>query len=384
MHWKENWNGKQNVIVVGGGHAGALVARNLSGTLDPQKYNLILVNERPFAVHLLAGARMTVSEEGDYERFALMSYDKLFINGNGRLVVDRVTGIDEKVPGEGGEIILESGGRIQYAALILACGFLWSGPLDFPYTREDMHAHLLHWRKRYEQADHVVLIGGGAVGIETAGELRDIYPNKKITIVQADDMLLNATYPEKYRKDMERRCKARRIDMVFSELTDYIPDHGTVGLITRSGMSIPTADMIVPTFGPRPNTAWIASLGPDALDERRLVKVKPTFEVVGHPGVFAVGDVTDWNEQKQGMKYPVHAEICSANVFSFLEGQPQTRKYKGSTEIILIPLGRNKGAAYFDVLWGIVLGNWFVRWIKSKDLLVHSTRKDRGLSPADR
>ena len=165
MHWKENWNGKKNVIVVGGGHAGALVARNLSGMLDPRKYNLILVNERPFGLPLLAGARMTISEEGDYERLALMSYDKLFINGNGRLVVDRVSAIDEKARGEGGDVVLESGGRIPYAALILACGFLWSGPLDFPYTREDMHDHVAHWRKRYEEADHIVLIGGGAVGI---------------------------------------------------------------------------------------------------------------------------------------------------------------------------------------------------------------------------
>lgn len=139
---------------------------------------------------------------------------------------------------------------------------------------------------------------------------------------------------------MERRCNARRIELVFSELTDYIPQFGTVGLTTRSGMSIPTADLIVPTFGPRPNTAWIATLGPDVLDQRRLVRVKPTFEVVGHPGVFAVGDITDWNEQKQGMKYPLHAEICAPNVLSFLDGRPQTRTYKGSTEIILIPLGR--------------------------------------------
>lgn len=156
-------------------------------------------------------------------------------------------------------------------------------------------------------------------------------------------MLLNATYPEKFRKDMERRCTARRIELVFSELTDYIPEYGTVGLTTRSGMSIPTADLIVPTFGPRPNTAWIASLGPDVLDARRLVKVKPTFEVVGHPGVFAVGDITDWNEQKQGMKYPLHAEICAPNVHNFLERRPQTRTYRGTTEIILIPLGRVSG-----------------------------------------
>ncbi|CCM01829.1 uncharacterized protein FIBRA_03897 [Fibroporia radiculosa] len=352
---------KRNVVIVGGGYAGALLARSLSGSLNPHKYNLILINERPFAIHLLAGARMTVSEEGNFEHLAVMPYDNLFINGNGRVVVGRVTEIEETAKGKGGWVVLQS------------------GPLDFPYSRQEMHEHIQYWRRMYERANHIVLIGGGAVGIETAGELRDVYPNKKITIVQADDMLLNPTYPTKYRKDIEKRVRARKIDMVFSELTDYIPQYGTMGLTTRSGMSLPTADLIVPTFGPRPNTKWIASLGPDVLDERRLVKVEPTFEVVNHPGVFAIGDITDCNEQKQALKYTTHATVAAANILSFLEGRPRTKKYKGSTEIILIPIGKRRGSAYFDILWGIVLGDWFVRWLKGGDLVVNQTRRDRGL-----
>lgn len=268
---------------------------------------------------------------------------------------------------------------MEYALLVLACGFLWSGPLDFPFGPEDMQHHIAYWRKMYEQAQHIVLIGGGAVGIETAGEIRDVYPNKKITIVQADDMLLNATYPERYRRDIERRSRARGIEMVFSELTDYIPEYGTVGITTRSGMSFPTADLIVPTFGPRPNTSWIASLGPEVLDERGLVRVEPTFEVVGHPGVFTIGDITNCNEQKQAQKCPKHVEIAAPNILSFLEGRRMTRTYKGTTEIILIPLGRNRGCAYLDYLWGIIMGDWFVRLFKSKDLFVNQTRQERGL-----
>jgi len=197
--------------------------------------------------------------------------------------------------------------------------------------------------------------------------------------VQADNMLLNATYPEKFRRDIERRARARDIDMVFSELTDYIPEYGTIGLTTRSGMSFPTADLVVPTFGPRPNTAWIASLGSEVLDPRRLVRVEPTFEVVDHPGVFAVGDITDCNEQKQAQKYPNHVEVVAPNIVNFLEGRPQTKTYKGSTEIILIPLGRNRGSAYLDFLWGLIMGDWFVRFLKGKDLFVNQARKDRGL-----
>ncbi|KZT07513.1 FAD/NAD(P)-binding domain-containing protein [Laetiporus sulphureus 93-53] len=371
---------KSNVVIVGGGHAGAHLARSLSGTLDPSRYNLILVNERPFAIHLLAGARMTVTTEGNIDSLALIPYDKLFINGNGRLVVDRVTAIEETAPGQGRVLVLQSGERLPYAVVVLACGFSWSGPLDFPYSHEDMRAHLANWRKRYARAQHVVLIGGGAVGIETAGELRDMYPDKKITIVQADTMLLNATYPEKYRREVERRVRARNIDCVFSELTDYVPEYAGIGLTTRSGMALPTADLIVPTFGPRPNTAWIASLGADVLDERGLVRIEPTFEVVGHPGVFAIGDITDCNEQKQAQKYPAHVAVAVPNIMSYLEGRPLTKTYKGSMEIILIPIGKNRGVAYYDLLWGVIVGDWFVRWLKGKDLFVKKTRRARGLA----
>lgn len=37
-------------------------------------------------------------------------------------------------------------------------------------------AHLSQWRSKFEAAQDIVIAGGGAVGIETAGEIKDIYP----------------------------------------------------------------------------------------------------------------------------------------------------------------------------------------------------------------
>ncbi|PCH40529.1 FAD/NAD(P)-binding domain-containing protein [Wolfiporia cocos MD-104 SS10] len=366
---------KQNVVVVGGGFVGSLLARALSAKLDPARYTLILINERPYMIQLIAGARMIVSDTDRLEDTALIPYDKLFVNGNGQFYQGRVEQIDEA----GSAVVLKNGERISYAALILATGSTWSGPLDFPEAGADVQAHIREWRDKVERAKDIFIVGGGAVGIEYAGEIRDIFPDKKITIIHSSDMLLNSTYPDKYRRDIARRCRAIGVKLVFGEYVDQFPAPGTVGLTTRRGTSYRSADLVIPAFGARPNTRFIASLGADALAESGCVKVHPTLEVQGHPGVFALGDIIEWHEQKQAAKGGAHVPIVVENVLSFLARRPLAKQYKGSIEMILIPLGKSGGSAYLDILWGITLGAWFARMVKGKDLFVPKSRKDRGL-----
>lgn len=66
-----------------------------------------------------------------------------------------------------------------------------------------------------------------------------------MTIVHSGSMLLSAVYPDKFRKDIERRCRAQGIDVVLGEYVDQIPASGTTGLTTRSGRTFTTADLVV-------------------------------------------------------------------------------------------------------------------------------------------
>ena len=70
------------------------------------------------------------------------------------------------------------------------------------------------------------------------------------------------------------------------------------------------------------------------------MRVNEFLEVRGHPGVFALGDIIDWPEQKQAVKAMAHSLIVATNVTSFLDGKPLKKVYKGSTEMILVPLGK--------------------------------------------
>ncbi|TFY61225.1 hypothetical protein EVJ58_g4643 [Rhodofomes roseus] len=372
---------KQTVVVLGGGWTGSLAARRLSAELDPRKYELILINDRPYAINLIAGARMTSTtvDNLDTKDKGLLAYDKLFQNGNGSVKVARAVAVEEdKESGKGGWVVLEGDEKVRWDALVVATGSAWQGPLAFP-DEEKLPAHVQQWRERVKGASDIYVVGGGAVGIEFAGEINEAYPDKKVTIIHSGSKLLTSVYPDKYRNDIEKKARARGINIVFNEYVDEIPQPGVQGLTTRKGTRFDTADLVIPAFGSRPNTAVVASLTPSPISSNGSLKVNPTLEVQGHPGIFAVGDVVDWDEQKQAAKGANHLGIAVPNVVSYVEGKPLKKVYKGSPELILIPLGKTGGSAYLGFLWGIMLGDWASRTLKGKDLFVSQSRKDRGL-----
>lgn len=153
---------KKNIVVVGGGYGNIHVVQHISKKLDHTRYNLILLNPRPYYVHLIAGLRLTVTDAGKLEDTALIPYDKLpgvtFVQG-------KVASIDETAPGKGGVLVLEDGEHLDYAVLVLGTGSRWSGPLDFADSAEQVREQIKSWREKFAKAKNVVIAGGGAVGI---------------------------------------------------------------------------------------------------------------------------------------------------------------------------------------------------------------------------
>ncbi|KAI0365682.1 FAD/NAD(P)-binding domain-containing protein [Pilatotrama ljubarskyi] len=369
---------RKHVVIVGGGVAGALIARMLSSKLDPSRHALTLVNNRPCFIHLTASARMVVTPEGSLEERAVIPLDRIF-PGLGQLKIAKVVSIVEAAPGKGGEVVLEDGERIPYDVLVLATGNSWPGPLHFPDAVEDLRLHVSDWRHRFQEAKHIVIVGGGAVGIETAGEVKEEWPDKKVTLVHSDKQLLNDAYPEKFRRDLERRVRARGIKVLLGDRADTLPD-GVTGLTTKSGTHIPDADLVVQAYGARPNTKFVTTLDPDVVTPYGTVRVDEHLEVPSHPGVFAAGDIIDWPEQKQAHKAVEHVPVVVANVLRRLRCALPAQVYRGSPETIVIPVGKDGGAGYVDVMGGVrvIVGDWVVRKVKAKDLSVDRARHALG------
>ncbi|KIY50167.1 FAD/NAD(P)-binding domain-containing protein [Fistulina hepatica ATCC 64428] len=356
----------KNIAIVGAG-AGGVLANALSKSLDPSLYTITLIDPRPYHVLLPATARLVVSDEDHLEDQAFVPLDKIFANGNGRLIEGKVSKIDAYE--KSGTLTLGSGDTIDYDILVLASGSKWHGPIALPENDDDMPAYLAKTREEIKNAKSIVLVGGGAVGIETAGEIKDVYPDKKVTVVHGDDMLLNKTYPARFRKAFESRFRATGVNVVFNEYIDEIPTGSYTSVRARSGKEIP-CNLALSTRGPTPATDYVPS---SFLAENKRVKVQPTLQTVSHANIFAVGDIIDIDEQKQLAKVKAQIQVVASNISALANGG-KMKSYNGSSELICVTFGRSGGVTYLGILWGIVLGDWFTAMAKSKSLMLPMMR----------
>jgi len=319
-----------------------------------------------------------VTSDEAFTDTAVFPYDKVFPQGKGTFKQGKVVAINEAKDEHGGQLAFDNGETLNYEVLAVCIGSRWPGPLNFPSSREDFDKFVGGWRSKFKDAKDILLVGAGAVGLELSGELRDEYPTKKITIVHSHTLVLNQTYPVKFRKMVGAQFKARNIDLILNDVVEIFPESDSGEVVLKSGQKI-QADLIVRASGPRPNTEILASsLGADILTEGKFVHVSPQLQVFGHPSVFAAGDIIDWPEEKQFGKTVGQADVVATNIISHLANKPLRKEYTGGPEAIILTNGKSSGAAYLPFLWGLVFGPWFARMVKSKTLLLGLVRSKMG------
>ena len=326
---------RRAVAVIGGGYGGSAVAKALDSEAD-----VVLVDPRDAFVNAAGSLRALVRP--DWAGNVFFPFATLLTRGT--VLRDRAVSVDP------GGVSLASGERVEANYLVLASGSSYAYPAkpnaESTSTSEALD-DLRRTHKELVDAERVLIVGAGPVGLELAGEIKEVWPHKDVTIVDPAEQLLPNFRPE-MRQDLHRQLDEMGIRLrlgtgLTAPPTTEAGRAGTFAVTTTGGDEI-TADIWFRAYGVEVNSDYLADGRLTTRTPQGQVPVTETLNVDGHDHVYAIGDITDVAEAKRAGYAMQHAEVVAQNITAQLRGEQPTATYRPSPHpMILLPLGPRGG-----------------------------------------
>ncbi|WP_433221119.1 NAD(P)/FAD-dependent oxidoreductase [Microtetraspora malaysiensis] len=323
----------RTVAVIGGGYGGAAVAKALESEAD-----VVLIDPRDAFVNA-AGSLRAVTRP-DWAGNMFFPFETLLTKGT--VVRDRAASVDPD------GVILASGGRVAADYVVLATGSSYTYPAKPVSDSISAAMDDLRWtHKELRQADKVLILGAGPVGLELAGEIKEVWPDKHVTIVDPAEKLLSGFQPEVV-EDLHGQLDARGIEVrlgtSLAAPPSTEPGQADAFTVTTTDGEEIAADIWFRAYGVSTNSGYLADGRLTTLNSRGQVPVTEFLNVEGYDNVYAVGDITDVAEAKMAGYAMQHAEVVAKNITAQLNGEPPTATYRPLPyPMILLPLGPNGG-----------------------------------------
>jgi NADH dehydrogenase FAD-containing subunit len=275
-------------VIAGLGDTGLLTAIHLARHAE-----VVGISPKP---GLVSGQElgMRLTRPAEWVRDYWISFDRYRKLDRVRTVHGTVTGLDLEartvtVRSADGTATTE-----PYDALVISTGVIngfWRRPDLQTAAEVDADLHAAH--ERLAAADSVMVIGGGAAAVSAALNVATTWPEKKVDLYFPGDRALPQHHGKVWQV-LEGRLGTLGVGLHPGHRA-VVPDDFACDDITADPVSWSTgqdeakADAVLWTIGRvRPNTGWVPG---ELLDEDGFVRVDEHLQVVGHTGIFAIGDV---------------------------------------------------------------------------------------------
>lgn len=330
---------KYDIVIAGGGFAGAYAARALAKVLGPEeaRRRVALVAEQNVLVFQPMLAEVAGSSLSPID---VVNPLRDFCRGV-TVLQGRVTAIDwenRELELDGGRFTRDH--RLGFGQLGLCLGSVtdlsrvpgmseYGRPLKNVTDALRVRAAVIN---RMEEANLVedeelrrrlltfVVVGGGYTGVETAGQIFDLIHNVqrfynrthpdelKVVLVHSRNALLNDIGVELG----DYACDALRARGLDIRLNTRVVEATASRVVLENGESI-EAHTLISTIGNAPNPV-IARLADElgAERDRGRMKVEPTLQVPGAEGLWAAGDcaLVPWNDRGTPKNAPPTAQFA--------------------------------------------------------------------------
>ncbi|WVQ71043.1 hypothetical protein IAR50_000568 [Cryptococcus sp. DSM 104548] len=389
----------KNIIIVGASIGGHTLANQLSSGL-PSDYRILLVDALAFAYWPIAAFRAATVPGWENRITVPLTDDRVFPAGSehrvlapNKLVECRPSSVVLQHPFEGST-------EVPFWRCVLATGTTQQQPMvpDLSSTEEEYKTLLRQHQQDLREVRDVVIIGGGAVGIEFAGDIRCINSNANITIVHPRSGLLEPTpldpvpaatttvlsyssppVDPRLSQTLEGHCLKLDISLIFQDrVVIPTPGEGSRGTVAEgdwegrygkqegvkevsleSGKKV-QADYVILAAGTSPNSWMVGKEDEGALDGK-LIRVDEYLKVssanensIFDGQYYAIGDVCNAPGFKVARGAYVGAFNAAANIKAEISGKSLT-KFSPGMQGLGIPVGHDEGAGMLTLPW---IGNW--------------------------
>ncbi len=260
--------------------------------------------------------------------------------------------------------------KVTYATLIIATGSSYASPIWQVNESEAVtKAETARVRDSLKTAKTILISGGGAVGVETAGEVGSHYPKADITLLSGTTRLLirltafNSAKAEfKLTKLGVKTLHNLRVSSVKRN------EDGITTLVFSDG-STRSVDAFIDATGPRPNTTFLPI---SWVDPRGHVIVDPLTLRTKTEGVYAVGDAANYCDGGIISTGNGVAPVCTSIGIDIakaagVESPFKQKTYKGMGDTQFVPTGPSGGVGQ---LFGWWIPSWMVWLVKSRTFFV--------------
>jgi NADH dehydrogenase FAD-containing subunit len=211
---------EKRVVIIGGGYAGQAAGRLLDGD-----FAVTVVEPREFLVHKIAGVRACVRPE--WAEALLVPQATALTRGK------RVQTAVSKASGS--SVVLADGRSLAFDYLVVASGGISVSPAE-PQGSANLKQHYEQVAAAIDKAQHVLVVGGGPVGVELTGEIRGKFPEKKITLVHAGAKLVDnvkATPEEKFHEELKAKLEAKHVELRLGVKAELSETEGKEAKVTE-------------------------------------------------------------------------------------------------------------------------------------------------------
>ncbi|KAJ7634462.1 FAD/NAD-P-binding domain-containing protein [Roridomyces roridus] len=325
----------KNLVVIGGSYVGL----KFVDTIAPQVFethNIVLIEKNSHFEHIFAFPRLSVIP--GFTNKAFIPYTNAFhANPPGSTSV--VHGVASEILVD--KVVLKSGEQVPYEYLVLATG---TGLLPLKSrTKTEAVAYGNTLQARVKESHSILVVGGGASGVQMVTDAKEYYPDKKVTLIHSREQLMSRFHPRLHDIILEKLNKAgievilgQRVKMPASGVFPI----GPCDVELADGSSI-SADVAISCIGAVPLSGALATLSPSSIDERGFIGVKPTLQIVDErfPKVFAIGDVAATGANKNARSGFAQAAVAAENIKAMIRGEAAVQQYEPSPFAIHMSVG---------------------------------------------